>query len=111
MFKIIVPLFIFFIVATTNFVINYSVIGLENEQKTIVKKMNSDQKAIQVLEAELAFLSNPKRIRALSKSYNNMKPLTQDNMISFQAIPFKSIQGVNLGTKNKSEKSIQVSSR
>lgn len=71
------------------FVIKNRVIGLENELNGIKAQIQTDQKAIHVLKAEWAYLSNPDRLRTLSKTHAGMKQIDGGRIITISALPFK----------------------
>ena len=87
---------IFAAMATGMFVIKNKVIALENDLDRINARIKDDQKALHVLKAEWSYLNDPARIRALSERHARMKPLRGAQIISFSAIPFKSVKsGLN----------------
>jgi len=45
-----------------------------------------EESAIKVLQAEIAFLENPDRLRGLSDIYLNLQPISAENMISIDDI-------------------------
>lgn len=71
------------------FVIKNRVIGLEKELNGIKAQIQTDQKAIHVLKAEWAYLSNPDRLRALGQRHAGMKQIEGNRIITISALPFK----------------------
>jgi hypothetical protein len=45
-----------------------------------------EESAIKVLQAEIAFLENPDRLRGLSDIYLSLQPISEENMISIDDI-------------------------
>lgn len=82
--------FLLFVVTFTGmFVIKNRVVGLENELNAIKAQIRTDQKAIHVLKAEWAYLSNPDRLRALGKRHAKLKQIDGSRIVTISALPFK----------------------
>ena len=66
--------------------------GIDERQadlKRLKTSIKTTQRNIAVLEAEWAFLSRPDRIMTLSASLLNMKPISQDRILSLDSIPMR----------------------
>lgn len=55
--------------------LKYEVLALENEKKSLQAQIHQDREATAVLEAEWAYLNNPKRLQTLVEKYLALHPM------------------------------------
>lgn len=91
--KIIIPS-LFFATILGLFVIQTKVNNLEKQIQDINYQKRENLKEIHMLEAEWAYLSNPKRIKHLAEILK-MKQIKGEQLISFSSLPDKSTKESN----------------
>lgn len=71
------------------FIVKYEVQALEDKLAAINHDVLDDLDAIHVLKAEWAYLNQPARLEDLGNRLLDMEPMTPDQVITIDQIPFR----------------------
>ncbi len=71
------------------FVLKYQVIEKEEALDALHRQILVDKKAIHMLKAEWTHLNDPGRLRELIATQTDFKPIVAAQIISWDAVPFK----------------------
>ena len=76
-------------VGVSMFLLKYKVQALEEELAAKQERIERDQDAIRVLDAEWAYFNDPERLRRLSAGHLGFVQPTTENIKSFADLPFR----------------------
>ena len=75
-------------VAISLFILKYEVQSLEDSLTAKHREIEDHQRAIQVMEAEWTFLTDPNRLRHLSDEHLDLEPIAPLRIVDIDLIPF-----------------------
>lgn len=78
--------------AATLYQVKYEVRLLEQEARELHRNVTRERQAIQVLDAEWAFMNQPSRIQDLAERYLDLKPTKPSQITSIDRLPMRPVQ-------------------
>lgn len=81
--------FLFLLTITIGFLlfhIKHQVVDAEVELAKLTRAIDAEEETLHVLEAEWAYLNEPKRLQALAEKYLNMAPAAPGQMVTLTSV-------------------------
>lgn len=66
------------------FDVKYRMMSLESEYKSVRKKITATEESIRILQAEWAYLNDPRRLQAMAQSHLGLKKGQHIALVSFE---------------------------